>query len=140
MLITIFQGYVYDRVFWESMDLKKRITVAKVAGTYVGTVVGAGFCIRSGNTSSSLLYWRKGLWGLLTVTFLFILFGYIAMELGIYILKADNHLRLSERQSGRMVGAFSDIIITFFLFEALTAMITQDQERSLRRNLSFIPL
>lgn len=102
--------------------MKKRITVAKVAGTYIGTVVGAGFASGQEILQFFVVFGRKGLWGLLTVTFLFILFGYIAMELG-YILKADNHLPVVRKTGGCILGAFSDIIITFFLFGALTAMI-----------------
>lgn len=102
--------------------MKKRITVMKVAGTYIGTVVGAGFASGQEILQFFVVFGKKGLWGLLVVTFLFIFFGYIVMELG-YKLKASNHLPIVRKTGGRILGVFSDAVITFFLFGALTAMI-----------------
>ncbi|NLU52310.1 MAG: hypothetical protein GXX10_05550 [Clostridiaceae bacterium] len=101
---------------------KERITTLKVAGTYIGTVVGAGFASGQEVLQFFVCFGKMGFWGLLVVTLLFIFFGYIIMELGI-TLKASNHLPIVMKTGGRIIGRFSDAVITFFLFGALTAMI-----------------
>jgi uncharacterized membrane protein YkvI len=58
----------------------------------------------------------------LLTTALFIVFGYMIMDLG-QQLKATSHLKIIQHCGGRVVGSFIDMIITFFLFAALTAMI-----------------
>ena len=101
---------------------KEKITTFKVAGTYVGTVVGAGFASGQEILQFFVSFGRAGLWGIFVITLLFMLIGYIVMELG-YKLKARNHLPIVRKTGGRVLGTFSDIVITFFLFGSLTAMI-----------------
>ena len=93
-----------------------------MAGTYIGTIVGAGFASGQEMLQFFVSFGKMGLWGLLVVTLLFIYFGYVIMELG-WKLKASSHLPVVTEVGGRILGPFSDIIITFFLFGALTAMI-----------------
>ncbi|MCX7773940.1 MAG: hypothetical protein N2376_12600 [Clostridia bacterium] len=101
---------------------EKRITTLQVAGTYIGTIVGAGFASGQEMLQFFVRFGKMGLWGLLVVTLLFIFFGYIIMELG-WLLQATSHLPIVHKVGGRIIGPFSDIVITFFLFGALTAMI-----------------
>jgi uncharacterized membrane protein YkvI len=101
---------------------EKKITTAKVAGTYIGTIVGAGFASGQEILQFFVSFGKKGILGLLAITFLFIYFGYIIMMLG-RKLKASSHLPIVNEAGGRILGPFSDAIITFFLFGALTAMI-----------------
>lgn len=99
-----------------------RVSTFKVAATYIGTVVGAGFASGQETLQFFSVFGIYGLFGLVIVTFLFILFGYIIMDLG-RRLKAQSHLKIVKFAGGRYVGAITDYIITFFLFGALTAMI-----------------
>lgn len=101
---------------------KEGISSIKVAATYIGTIVGAGFA-----TGQEIMqfFTRFGLWGLLgliVTTSLFILFGYIIMDLG-NDLHAESHLEVIRYSGGKIVGTLIDWLITFFLFGALTAMI-----------------
>lgn len=100
----------------------RRITILQVAGTYIGTIVGAGFASGQEMLQFFVGFGSMGLWGLLVVTLLFIFFGYIIMELG-FKLKASSHLPVVRKTGGRILGTFSDGVITFFLFGALTAML-----------------
>ena len=63
-----------------------------------------------------------GLWGIALTTFLFIIFGFIIMQLG-YKLYAQSHLEIIKHSGGKVLGSVMDLIITFFLFGGLTAMI-----------------
>ncbi len=100
----------------------KKITMLQVAGTYIGTIVGAGFASGQEMLQFFVSFGPMGLWGLLVVTLLFIYFGYIIMELGLK-LKVSSHLPVVKETGGTVLGTFSDGIITFFLFGALTAMM-----------------
>jgi len=64
----------------------------------------------------------KGFWGLIVVTALFIVFGYIVMEVG-RNLQSESHLQIIKHSGGKFLGPLMDWLITFFLFGALTAMI-----------------
>ncbi|NMA66338.1 MAG: hypothetical protein GX957_08895 [Clostridiaceae bacterium] len=101
---------------------KKKITTMKVAGTYIGTIVGAGFASGQEILQFFVSFGKMGFIGLFVITLLFIFFGYIVMDLG-NKLKVQNHLPIVRKTGGRILGTFSDIVITFFLFGALTAMI-----------------
>lgn len=100
----------------------RKITVFQVAGTYIGTIVGAGFASGQEILQFFVSFGIWGIAGLITITVLFIYFGYIIMELG-WKLNASSHLSIVTKVGGRVLGGFSDIVITFFLFGALTAMI-----------------
>lgn len=98
------------------------ISTLKVAAVYIGTIVGAGFA-----TGQEVLQFfnRFGVWGLgglVVATILFIVFGTIIMDLG-SLLHARSHLEVIRYSGGNILGTFTDIIITIFLFGSLTAMI-----------------
>lgn len=100
---------------------KKGISTLSVAATYIGTIVGAGFA-----TGQEILqfFTRFGITGLLGLVFcavMFALFGYIIMRLGKQ-LHARSHMEIIRYAGGKTLGVIVDIIITFFLFGALTAM------------------
>ncbi|HOM03436.1 MAG TPA: hypothetical protein PLH43_11510 [Acetivibrio sp.] len=99
-----------------------RISTFKVAATYIGTVVGAGFASGQEMLQFFAVFGLKGLWGLLVVTALFMVFGYIIMGIG-RSLGAESHLQIIKHSGGRFLGTLTDWLITFFLFGALTAMI-----------------
>jgi uncharacterized membrane protein YkvI len=94
----------------------------KLAATYIGTVVGAGFASGQEVLHFFTSFGIKGFSGLIIATVLFIIFGYISMISG-YELKARSHLRIIMHAGGKYLGTFIDYVITFFLFGSMTAMI-----------------
>ena len=103
------------------MEVKK-ISTFKVAATYIGTIVGAGFASGQEILQFFVVFGNNGLWGLILVTTLFIAFGYLIMDLG-QRLNSKSHLKIIQYTGGKYLGGVIDFIITFFLFGALTAMI-----------------
>ena len=101
---------------------KDGISTQKVAATYIGTIVGAGFATGQEVLQFFTRFGVMGLAGLIFTTFMFIIFGYIIMDLG-KDLNAQSHLEIIKYSGGKVLGTIIDIIITFFLFGALTAMI-----------------
>ncbi|ABN51878.1 MAG TPA: hypothetical protein DEF39_10025 [Hungateiclostridium thermocellum] len=99
-----------------------RVSTFKVAATYIGTVVGAGFASGQEMLQFFAVFGLKGFWGLIVVTALFIVFGYIVMEVG-RNLQSESHLQIIKHSGGKFLGPLMDWLITFFLFGALTAMI-----------------
>jgi uncharacterized membrane protein YkvI len=98
------------------------IPAVKIAGVYIGSVVGAGFASGQEILQFFVRFGNAGLIGILAVTLLFMLFGYIIMDLGMR-LKCSSHLDIVRYSSGKYLGGFADILITFFLFGSLTAML-----------------
>lgn len=98
------------------------VSALKIAGVYIGTIVGAGFATGQEILQFFARFGLSGLWGIILTTALFILFGYIVMELG-YKLFAQSHLEIIRYSGGRVIGSIMDIMITFFLFGSMTAMI-----------------
>lgn len=105
----------------ENME-NKRIPAAKAAATYIGVVVGAGFATGQEMLQFFVRFGPMGVAGILLATALFILFGFIIMDLG-RELKASSHLEIIRYAGGRFLGFFMDLLISFFLFGSLTAMI-----------------
>ena len=100
---------------------KQSVPTLKIAATYIGTVVGAGFATGQEILQFFAGFGITGLWGIALTTFLFILFGFIIMELG-QKLYAQSHLEIIKASGGKILGFVMDAIITFFLFGSLTAM------------------
>ncbi len=104
------------------MIKKEGVGTFRVAATYIGTVVGAGFA--SGQEVLQF-FSRFGAWGavgLVLVTVLFIVFGSIIMNYG-KALNARSHLEIIKFSGGRILGSVVDLVITFFLFGGLSTMI-----------------
>jgi len=101
---------------------KEGVSTLKVAATYIGTIVGAGFATGQEVLQFFTRFGAMGLIGLIITTVMFIGFGYIIMDLG-KKLNARSHLEIIKYSGGKILGTIIDIIITFFLFGALTAMI-----------------
>lgn len=101
---------------------KQRIGTFRVAATYIGTVVGAGFASGQEVLQFFSFFGAWGALGLLLVTALFIYFGIVIMDLG-RGLNARSHLEVIKRSGGKVLGGIVDAIISFFLFGALTTMI-----------------
>ncbi|MGD9567968.1 MAG: hypothetical protein AB7V48_06530 [Sedimentibacter sp.] len=101
---------------------KNGVSTLKVAGAYIGTVVGAGFATGQEILQFFTRFGLMGLAGLVIATVMFIMFGYIIMDLG-NKLRANSHYEIIKYAGGRKLGTIIDIIITFFLFGSFTAMI-----------------
>lgn len=101
---------------------KQGVSTFKVAATYIGTIVGAGFATGQEVLQFFSRFGALGLAGLILTTIMFVVFGYIIIDLG-KKLNARSHLEIIRYSGGKVIGTIIDIIITFFLFGALTAMI-----------------
>jgi len=100
---------------------KAYLSTFKIAATYIGTVVGAGFASGQEVLQFFGQFGVNGLWGLALATVLFGLFGWAVLDLGMK-LGARSHLEVIRYAGGRWVGMVIDYVITFFLFGAFTAM------------------
>lgn len=101
---------------------KQGVSTLKVAATYIGTIVGAGFATGQEVLQFFSKFGALGLAGLILTAILFIVFGYIIIDLG-KKLNAHSHLEIIRYAGGKIIGTIIDVIITFFLFGAFTAMI-----------------
>ncbi|NLN07674.1 MAG: hypothetical protein GX167_08660 [Firmicutes bacterium] len=101
---------------------KNGVSVFKIAATYIGTVVGAGFATGQEIFQFFSKFGCPGLAGMFAATVLFIAFGYMIMETG-RRLHARSHFEIIHYACGPLLGAALDYIITFFLFGALSVMI-----------------
>ncbi len=99
-----------------------RSRVFKVAATYVGTVVGAGFASGQETLRFFASYGRAGLVGIGLATLLFCLYGGLVMELG-RLLGARSHREILHEVCGPWLGRIMDGVITLFLGATLTVMI-----------------
>lgn len=98
------------------------INIFKVAATYIGTVVGAGFASGQEVLQYFSSYGMNGLFGIATSTLLFFFFGYTILLIG-KALNANSYVPVVRFSNGKYLGVIIDIIITVFLFGALAAMI-----------------
>ena len=98
------------------------ISPLKAGAAYIGTVVGAGFATGQEILQFFTNFGAKGMWGIALSTFLFICFGYIIMSVG-NSRSARSHLEVIDGTGGHLLTKFMDVLITFFLFGSLTAMI-----------------
>ncbi|HEY3367537.1 MAG TPA: hypothetical protein VGK74_20970 [Symbiobacteriaceae bacterium] len=94
----------------------------RVAATYVGTVVGAGFASGQETLRFFAAYGRAGLIGVAVSTVLFCLFGIQIMELG-RRLEAKSHREILHYACGPYLGRMMDVVITLFLGATLTVMV-----------------
>jgi len=102
--------------------MRRGFQVFRVATTYVGTVVGAGFASGQETLRFFAAYGRSGLVGVLLATVLFCLFGVMVMELG-RRLRAETHREILHHVCGPQVGRIMDGTVTLFLGITLTVMI-----------------
>lgn len=100
---------------------ERPVSTFKVAATYVGTVVGAGFASGQEVLQFFGYFGAKGVLGVGLAVVLFSLYGYLILEFG-RRLSARSHLPVVRATGGRLVGTAIDAVITFFLFGALVAM------------------
>lgn len=100
----------------------KGVSTLKIAGAYIGTVVGAGFATGQEILQFFAVFGVNGLWGILASTVLFIVFGVIIMAIGLRV-HARSHVDILKHSGGKWFTAIMDVAITFCLFGSLTAMM-----------------
>ncbi len=94
----------------------------KIAATYIGTIVGAGFASGQEVLQFFSAFGFLGIWGIVLATSLFFVFGYMILVIG-RALSASAYVEVVRFSNGRFFGSLIDFIITIFLFGALAAMI-----------------
>ncbi len=100
-----------------------RITVLAMAATYIGTVVGAGFASGQEVLQFFALFGPLGMPAVVVAVLGFFLFGFACMEIG-RKTRAASHEPVLREAAGRTLSRFLDLVTTFFLFGALSAMIS----------------
>lgn len=101
----------------QTLQPATNLNTFKVAATYMGTIVGAGFASGQEVLQFFAVYGRTGLWSILISTVFFSFFGYTILMLG-NKLKAKSHLKVIRFANGKILGFIVDLIITIFLFGA----------------------
>jgi len=101
---------------------KNAVSTWKIAATYIGTVVGAGFATGQEILQFFVRFGKPGLLGIVAAAVLFVFFGCIIMDLG-NRLNARSHLEIIRYANGRFLGGIADALIIFFLFGSFTAML-----------------
>lgn len=92
-----------------------------VAGTYIGTVIGAGFASGQEILRFFSLFGPVGAWGILLAVLLFALFGARILLLGSRV-GAASHWPVLRAVAGRRLGRILDALVSFFLFGSLSTM------------------
>lgn len=100
----------------------EHLNALKIAATFIGTIVGAGFASGQEVLQFFSAFGIYGLWGILLATVLFFVFGYMILSIG-RALSATSYVEVVQYSNGKYLGAIIDLIITVFLFGALAAMI-----------------
>lgn len=95
--------------------------VFRVAATYVGTVVGAGFASGQETLRFFVAYGPAGMAGVVLAAVLFCVYGILIMDLG-RRLRATSHREVLHFACGRAVGRIMDGLITLFLGVTLAIM------------------
>lgn len=108
-------------IFW-NRNSSGAAAVFRVAATYIGTVVGAGFASGQETLRFFTVFGQKGLWGVVLATFLFCFLGTVVMDLG-RKLRARSHRQVLRYACGRRLGSVMDVVITCFLFGSLVVML-----------------
>ncbi|EAX46373.1 conserved hypothetical protein [Thermosinus carboxydivorans Nor1] len=98
------------------------LDTARVAFTYVGTVIGAGFASGQELVQFFVSYGTIGLAGLALCGVLFAWLGAYILQLG-HTLRASGYHQVLHYACGRPAGLVLDNITAFFLFGGLTIML-----------------
>jgi len=97
------------------------ISALKIAATYIGMVIGAGFATGQEILQFFAVFGINGLWGLILIAAGFVVFGFITIETS-HLLGAKSYLDIL-KASGKIPAFVLDLLVTFFLFGSVTAMV-----------------
>ncbi len=98
------------------------LAAIRVAATFAGTIIGAGFASGQELLQFFVVYGGIGLAGIAFAGALFAWLGCRVLELG-HRLNATGYHQLLYHVCGKRVGLFLDMIIATFLFSVLTIML-----------------
>lgn len=96
--------------------------VCKIAGAFVGVIVGAGFASGQELLQFFAAFGRIGLWGALVAGLTFVFLSMVFATMG-QRLQADSHKEVVQALLGRYLGWVFDLLITFFLFAITVVML-----------------
>lgn len=99
------------------------MAVFRIAATYVGTVVGAGFASGQEVLRFFAAFGEEGYWGISLATLLFVLLGLAAMRLG-RRLQTDSYKTVLTHLCGHRLGRLMDLVVTLFLASSVTVMVS----------------
>lgn len=106
----------------DRVTLRQAIDIAKIAATYVGTVVGAGFASGQELLQFFVSYGSAGFFGIALTGFLFAWLGSQLLSLGSR-LRATGYHEIIYYLCGDRVGRVLNNVIAFFLFGGLVIML-----------------
>ncbi|MFW5998987.1 MAG: hypothetical protein ACOCP5_04455 [Halanaerobiaceae bacterium] len=109
-------------IFLKTKKESSGITVTKIAATFIGTVIGAGFASGQEVLQFFGYYQINGFLGIIVTTILFMVFGYIILKMG-WQYQAYSHKEILNKIPGKWLKNILDIVIVFFLFGAFVTMI-----------------
>jgi len=100
----------------------KSLAIARVAVTFAGTVIGAGFASGQEISQFFVSYGRVGLWGVVVAAGLFAWLGGALLDLG-FRRQVSAYYEAIYQLCGRRLGVFLDVVTVAFLFVALAVML-----------------
>lgn len=101
---------------------KQAADIFRVAATYVGTIIGAGFASGQELVQFFVSYGSIGLAGIALAGIMFAWLGSYIIELG-YRLKATGYHQILYHTCGLRIGRILDFVTGIFLFGGLTIML-----------------
>lgn len=104
------------------MGRRTALAIARVAATFAGTIIGAGFASGQELLQFFVVYGNIGLAGIVLAGVLFAWLGNRMLDLG-YQLQAASYHQLLYHLCGKRIALLLDIIIAAFLFSVLTIML-----------------
>lgn len=105
------------------MSKEDRLLTFKVAATFLGTMVGAGFASGQEILQFFTIYRFDGFLGILISTVLFIILGSIIFSIS-YTIKRKSYEDFLIYVCGRKMGIVLDVLITIFLFGTFNVMLS----------------
>lgn len=100
----------------------RKVSTFRIAATYMGTVIGAGFASGQEILQFFGVFGRNGFPGLIIATVFFIVYGYIIIDLG-YRIQSPSYIEIVQLSGGKYFWIVADAIISFFLFGTVATMI-----------------
>lgn len=96
--------------------------ISKIAGAFVGVIVGAGFASGQELLQFFAGFGVMGLWGSLVAGLAFIFLSMVFSTMG-QTMHAGSHKEVIQALLGRHLGWVFDVLITFFLFAITVVML-----------------
>ncbi|WP_370680503.1 hypothetical protein [Comamonas sp. GB3 AK4-5] len=96
--------------------------ICKIAGAFVGVIVGAGFASGQEILQFFASFGSQGLWGCVVAGLAFVFLSMAFSTMG-QRLRAESHKEVVQALLGKHVGWVFDVLITFFLFAITVVML-----------------